>query len=99
MQEIPRYRSNPMPVMVKCQGIRPSPGGPSWERWVEFHVAGEVFGGWVNENHVDEESNLLKAVITADLNDGAMLVEVPVEMLTSSRFVLKSEDVDEVLQF
>lgn len=97
MKDLPVWRNEPTPVMVRCQDIRPYPGGPDWI--VQFRNSERQFVAFVDLKHINVEEKLLFAKIIADVGDnGDWLVGLPAEVYNaSSRIVVKADERDEVL--
>ena len=83
--------------MVKCQDIRPYPGGPDWI--VQFETSERRFVAFVDLGHINAEEMLLMAEVVADIGDqGDLLVGLPAEVYNaSSRIVVRGDERDKVL--
>ena len=97
MEQSTRWRDKPETVMVKCQDIRPYPGGPDWI--VQFETSERRFVAFVDLKFIDAEKMLLMAEVVADVgNQGDWLVGLPAEIYNaSSRIVVKADERDQVL--
>ena len=97
MQQLTKWRDKPEAVMVRCQDMRPYPGGPDWI--VQFETSERRFVAFVDLKHINAEEKLLMAKVVADIGEeGDWLVGLPAEVFNaSSRIVVKAEERDEVL--
>ncbi|MCY4623395.1 MAG: hypothetical protein OXC99_00065 [Chloroflexi bacterium] len=95
--KIPRWRTQPQQVWVNCQLIRDL--GRDEEFVVHFIANGEHYISFVPKRFVNATARLLQGLIVADV-EGGLLVDIPVETLTSGPRILVSEgERDSVLKF
>ena len=97
MQQVPVWRNEPTPVMVRCQEVRAWPDGPDFI--VQFQTAEGQFVAFVDIKYVKAEEKLLMASVIADVGDeGDWLVGLPAETFTSGpQIVVKAGEREEVL--
>ena len=94
---VPQWRIQPEQVWVRCLNIKDL--GRDEEFVVQFAANGKEYVSFVPKRFVNEADRLLQALIIADV-DGGLLVDIPVETLTSGPRILVAEgERDSVLTF
>ena len=94
---IPQWRLPPQQVWLKCQDVRAFGSGE--ELLVQFAANGEDHVSFVPKQFVNFSQFLLQALVIADV-EGGLLVDIPVETLTSGPRILVTEaEKDSVLSF
>ena len=94
---VPQWRIHPEQVWLNCQDVRDL--GRDGEFVVHFAANGEEYVSFVPKRFLNVADCLLQALIIADV-DGGLLVDIPVETLTSGPRILVAEgEKDSVLTF
>lgn len=96
--QIPDWRFEPEPVWVSCQSIREADWlKPLDEVLVRFNSDGEQFVAFVPERYIDHSRSSIWGAIIADV-EGGVLVDIPVETLTSgNRIMVRDSERESVL--
>ena len=99
MQQIPVWKEDPIPVMVRCEDIFPWPDGN--DLMVQIQTTSGRFTGFVDAKYVRTDEKLLVGAVIADVgNAGDWLVHVPVEALNAGpRIAVKAEEREKLLVF
>ena len=94
--KVPQWRDEPEPVWINCGDVRSL---RDEEFLVSFNANGKDFISFVPSRFIDPDKRLLQAVIIADVDEG-LLVDIPVETLTSGpRILVLDSEKDSVLTF
>ena len=95
--KIPQWRVKPQEVWVNCQDVKEL--NQEEEFIVHFEANGEEYVSFVPKRFVDLGERRLQALVIADV-DGGLLVDIPVETLTSGpRILVREGEKDSVLTF
>ncbi len=97
MIKIPYWRLNPEQVFLNCLAVVKAPN--EREYVVQFETSNGKFTAFVPNQYVNVEGKYISAAIIADV-DGGVLVDIPVETMTSGpRFLIKDSEKDKLLNF
>ena len=93
---IPEWRIDPEQVWLKCKDVREFSGD---EVMVHFTANEEQYVSFVPKRFLDRSGYMLQALVIADV-EGGLLVDIPVETLTSGpRIFVPAREKEAVLDF
>ena len=96
MPRIPQWRIDPDRVWLKCEDMRDLNKD---EAMVQFVANGERYLSFVPQWFLDKPRLMLQALVIADV-EGGLLVDIPVETLTSGpRIFVPTGEKEAVLDF
>ena len=93
---IPQWRMDPQQVWLKCEDMTELNEG---EAVVHFMANEEQYVSFVPKRFLDRSGYRLQALVIADV-EGGLLVDIPVETLTSGpRIFVPAQEKESVLDF